>query len=150
MDGINVATLNDDSSIQQFGAGTAAQAYASRHQLPSGGRLFPINGFMAYQIALREPARFAGLMALSSWLPPELAQQIEKSDAHAELPTLVIHGTDDPMVHVDRARESRDALLSLGVPTVYREYGMGHEIQPDALRELAGWLEEKVLSPVVV
>lgn len=134
--------------VERFLA-AALEAYpVDRQRLVLAG--FSQGGFMAYQIALREPARFAGLMALSSWLPPELAQQIEKSDAHAELPTLVIHGTDDPMVHVDRARESRDALLSLGVPTVYREYGMGHEIQPDALRELAGWLEEKVLSPVVV
>ena len=30
---------------------------------------FSQGGFLAYQIALRAPQRFAGLMALSSWLP---------------------------------------------------------------------------------
>ena len=111
---------------------------------------FSQGGFMAYQIALRRPERFAGLLAMSSWLPAELAEEIPSSPAHAQLPTLVIHGSDDPMIAVDRGRDSRDVLLRLGVPTVYREYAMGHEIRPEALREILVWLEEKVLSPVLI
>jgi phospholipase/carboxylesterase len=110
---------------------------------------FSQGGFMAYQLALREPERFAGLMALSSWLPSEAARAIPKQPGHAALPTLVMHGSQDPMIGIERAYASRDALLSLGVPTVFREYDMGHEIRPEALRELLAWLEEKVLSPVI-
>lgn len=110
---------------------------------------FSQGGFMAYQLALRDPDRYAGLLALSSWLPAELAKSIPKQPGHAQLPTLVIHGSDDPMIPVDRAYASRDALLALGVPTVFREYAMGHEIRPEALREILRWLEEKVLSPVI-
>jgi len=61
----------------------------------------------------------------------------------------VIHGTEDPLVPVDRARETRDALLELGVPTVYREFGMAHEIRPEALQAALAWLEEKVLTPIL-
>jgi phospholipase/carboxylesterase len=111
---------------------------------------FSQGGFMAYQLALRDPERYAGLMALSSWLPAEVAQAIPKHPAHAQLPTLVIHGSSDPMIGIERAYASRDALLSLGVPTVFREYEMGHEIRPEALREVLGWLEEKVLSPLAI
>lgn len=111
---------------------------------------FSQGGFMACQLALREPERFAGLMALSSWLPAELVKGIERTPAHERLPTLVIHGSKDPMIPIDRAYASRDALLSLGVPTVFREYEMGHEIRPEALREIIGWLEDKVLSPVAI
>ena len=109
---------------------------------------FSQGGFMAYQIALSDPARFAGLLAMSSWLPDELAAQIEPQPAHAALQTLVVHGTKDPMVSIDRAYTSRDALLRLKVPTVFREYEMAHEIRPEALREIVGWLEQKVFSPV--
>jgi phospholipase/carboxylesterase len=111
---------------------------------------FSQGGFIAYQIALRQPERFAGLLALSSWLPAELALDIPARPEHAQLPTLVIHGSDDPMIAVDRGRDSRDVLLRLGVPTVYREYAMGHEIRPEALREILVWLEEKVLNPVLI
>ena len=111
---------------------------------------FSQGGFMAYQLALREPERYAGLMALSSWLPAEAARAIPKRPEHAELPTLVVHGSNDPMIGIERAYASRDALLELGVPTVFREYDMGHEIHPDALREMLAWLEEKVLNPLSV
>ncbi len=111
---------------------------------------FSQGGFMAYLLALREPERYAGLLALSSWLPSELVADIERTPAHEQLPTLVVHGSDDPMISIDRAYASRDALLALGVPTVFREYEMGHEIKPDALQAIISWLEEKVLSPLIV
>jgi phospholipase/carboxylesterase len=110
---------------------------------------FSQGGFLAYQIALRAPARFAGLMALSSWLPKEVADAIERQPAHAELPALIVHGSDDPMIPIARAYASRDALLGLGVPVMFREYPMGHEIRPEALREIVRWLDERVLSPVL-
>jgi len=39
-----------------------------------------------------------------------------------------------------------DLLVARGVGLTYREYEMGHEIWPEALRDLVSWLEEKVLS----
>ena len=67
---------------------------------------------------------------------------------HKGLPVFVCHGTEDPMIPVDRARESREALLRLGVNLAYREYPMGHEIRPEALRDLVEWLQSKVVSPI--
>jgi phospholipase/carboxylesterase len=109
---------------------------------------FSQGGFMAYRIALSDPERYAGLMALSSWLPAELAEEVAPTPAHTKLPALVIHGSKDPMISIDRAYASRDALLALKVPTVFREYEMGHEVRPEALREIVTWLEDKVLSPI--
>jgi len=109
---------------------------------------FSQGGVMAYDLALREPERFAGLMALSSWLPPQLVESIQPGEALESLPTLVVHGSEDPMIPISMAQASRDALIKLQVPTVYREYPMGHEIRPEALREILTWLEEKVLSPI--
>ena len=103
---------------------------------------FSQGGFLAYEIALADPARFAGPAgALVVAARRELAEQIAPQPAHAALPALVIHGTKDPMVPIERAYASRDALLRLKVPTVFREYEMGHEIRPEALREIVDWLE---------
>jgi phospholipase/carboxylesterase len=103
---------------------------------------------MAYDLALREPERFAGLIALSAWLPPQLVEELPPGTPLENLPTLVVHGTEDPMIPISMAQASRDALLKLQVPTVYREYEMGHEIRPEALREILTWLEDKVISPI--
>jgi phospholipase/carboxylesterase len=109
---------------------------------------FSQGGVMAYDLALREPERFAGLVALSAWLPDALSDAIPRQGAHAALPTLLVHGTRDPMIPVDRGRASRDRLLALGVPTTYREVEMEHEIRPEALHVLVDWLDERVLRPV--
>jgi len=109
---------------------------------------FSQGGVMAYDLALREPERFAGLIALSSWLPPQLVEEIRPGGGHENLLTLVVHGTEDPMIPISMAQASRDALLQLQVPTVYREYPMGHELGPEALREILTWLDEKVISPI--
>lgn len=107
---------------------------------------FSQGGVMAYDLFLRNPERWAGLAALSSWLPPDLLATISPSEAHKGRPVLVVHGTRDPMIPVARAQESRDALLPYGVGLSYREFEMGHEVGPDALRALVEWLEDKVLN----
>jgi phospholipase/carboxylesterase len=111
---------------------------------------FSQGGVMAYALALHHPAAYAGLVALSSWLPDEMAEAIPANPELANLQTLVIHGTKDPMISIDLAHESREALAKLGVSARYREYEMGHEINPEALRELISWLDEKVVNPVLV
>ena len=107
---------------------------------------FSQGGVMAYDLFLRQPERFAGLAALSSWLPPALAERVPPNEALKGATVLVMHGTQDPMIPVERARESRDALLGTGVSLSYREFEMGHEIAPDALRTLVEWIEEKVFG----
>jgi phospholipase/carboxylesterase len=101
---------------------------------------FSQGGVMAYDLGLRSPERFAGLVALSSWLPPELAREIVATPSHGLLPTLVQHGTDDPMIPFSRATDSVTLLGEIGVPVSLREYPMGHEISPESLRDLNRWL----------
>jgi phospholipase/carboxylesterase len=107
---------------------------------------FSQGGMMAYELALRDPARFAGLAALSSWFPPPLAELLPKQPEHEGFPVLVLHGTRDDRIEVERARESREALRPYGVALTYREFDMGHEIRPDALRVLLSWLKDKAFK----
>ncbi len=111
---------------------------------------FSQGGVLAYDLALRDPDRFAGLIALSSWLPEALCADFSGTTAHATLPVFVAHGTEDPLLPVTLGQESRDRLIALGVAPAYREYEMQHEIRPEALRDLIGWLEDKVLQPVLL
>jgi phospholipase/carboxylesterase len=104
---------------------------------------FSQGGMMAYDLGLREPSRFAGVAALSSWFPPPLAEDLPKLPEHEEFPVLILHGTRDDRIDVERARESREALRSFGVALTYREFEMGHEIRQDALRVLLQWLDER-------
>ena len=111
---------------------------------------FSQGGVMANSLALADPQRFAALAVLSSWLPEELLAQLSVPDSVQSLPTLIQHGSEDPMIQVGRARDSVERLRQLHVPLTYREYDMGHEISPRSLSDLSVWLQEKVLSPIVL
>lgn len=110
---------------------------------------FSQGGVMAYTLALTMPERFAALVVLSSWLPQEAFEQAPAVKDQS-LPTLVHHGSRDELIDVNRARSSVEKLREWRVPVAYREYEMGHEITPKSLTDLSAWLEEKVLSPLVV
>jgi phospholipase/carboxylesterase len=107
---------------------------------------FSQGGVMAYSLALTNPQRFAALAVLSSWLPKELAPRLNIGDAVQSLPTWVQHGTQDPQIEIDRARDSVERLRELKVPLAFKEYEMGHEIRPRSLMDISAWLQEKVLS----
>jgi phospholipase/carboxylesterase len=110
---------------------------------------FSQGGVIAYALALTEPERFAGLIVLSSWLPALLAQTLSPRSCQ-RLSTLVHHGTRDDLIEAARGRESVETLRRLQVPVTYREFDMGHEISPDSLADLSGWLEDKILSPILL
>lgn len=106
---------------------------------------FSQGGVMAYDQALRDPEGWAALIALSSWLPAELARSYLATPAHQLLPALVQHGLQDPMIPVDRASRSLALLRELGVPATYSEYEMGHEVSLESLRDLNRWLGGEAL-----
>lgn len=110
---------------------------------------FSQGGVMAYALGLGDPGRFSGLVALSSWLPPPLVEALPQAD-RGQHPALIHHGERDPMIEVERGRQSVDLLRGLGVPVTYREFDMAHEINAKSLTDLSSWLQEKILSPVVL
>ena len=69
---------------------------------------------MAHSLALAHPERFAALAALSTWLPKEMVEKMEVNAAVESLPTLVQHGTQDPMIDVGRARDSVERCARCG------------------------------------
>lgn len=111
---------------------------------------FSQGGVMAYRMALANPGRYAGLVALSTWFSPELKDVIADREALERLPTMVQHGRADDMIEIARARSSVEILRELHVPLVYREYDCGHEITADGLQDLSEFLNSKVLSPIVM
>ena len=111
---------------------------------------FSQGGVLCYGLALSQPERFAAFVALSSWLSNELVAVFSTKETIGLPPALVQHGSADDLIQVERARESVESLRTLRAPVTYREYDMGHEIIPQSLADLSAWLEEKVLSPIIV
>ncbi len=142
------AVISAREQLQESLAAALARYPIDRQKLIVLG--FSQGGVMAYSLALGEPERFAALVAISSWLPPALLEVLPDSPASEQLPTLIQHGSQDQLVDVGRARQSVETLRNVRIPVTYREYEMGHEINAKSLADLSTWLQEKVLSPVVL
>lgn len=66
------------------------------------------------------------------------------ADAAHSVPVMVQHGSDDPLIPVQRSRQLARDLRELGIPTVYREYPIGHQVALESLREARAWLDKIV------
>ena len=143
------AILSSREMLQQFLDGCLKRYPIDAKKLVILG--FSQGGVMAYSLALSNPERFAGLAVLSSWLPKELVPKLSiNNESVQSLPTLVQHGSQDQMIEIQRAKDSVEQLRALRIPLTYRDYDMGHEITPRSLTDLSAWLEEKVLSPIMI
>jgi phospholipase/carboxylesterase len=89
---------------------------------------------------LRHAERLAGLVGLSGYLPLASRTAAERSVANAGVPIFLAHGREDPMIAIDRALASRDALLALGYPVEWHDYAMAHSVCMDEINDLNRWL----------
>ena len=129
-------------ALSQFIAAAVERYHADPERLALMG--FSQGGFLAYRLALTEPQRYQGAAMLSTWLSDE-ALDLVHPDA-ADLPLLVQHGTNDPLVGIERGRVSRDRLRALAMNLDYREYQMQHEIGRQSMHDLSAWLAERLLD----
>jgi len=105
---------------------------------------FSQGGGLAIALGLRRSDRPhpAAVLAMSTYLPDVEGFDYDW-DAAAEIPVLVQHGTDDPLIPVERGgRALAQTLLDHGVPTVYGEYPMGHAVALESLQQAREWLDD--------
>jgi phospholipase/carboxylesterase len=108
---------------------------------------FSQGGAIALQTGLRHPARLAGVIGLSCYLPLARTLAAEAAPADRAAPIFLAHGVDDPVIPIARARQSRDRLLAAGYRLAWREYRMPHTVCAEELRDIAAWLADVLGAP---
>jgi thioredoxin len=96
---------------------------------------------LAFALAYRQSDKPhpAGVLAMSPFVRDEVVD-VDWEQAK-EIPILLQHGTDDPMVPVKNSRELAAQLIEHGVPVVYAEYPMGHEVALESVQQGRAWLD---------
>lgn len=82
--------------------------------------------------------RPAGVLAMSGYLPEGIDYDWE---APSLPPVLIQHGSYDPLLPVEKARDSARTLAEHKIPVVYREYPMEHQIAIESIRDAKQWLD---------
>ncbi|MEW6312716.1 MAG: alpha/beta fold hydrolase [Pseudomonadota bacterium] len=101
---------------------------------------FSQGGAIALFTALRHPARLAGAIALSTYLPLPHTLSQERSPANLDLPIFMAHGSADPIVPLTLGSASRTALEQAGYTLEWHEYRMSHSVCAEEIEAIASWL----------
>ena len=103
---------------------------------------FSQGGAMVLHTGLRYHLRLAGILVLSAYLP--LAQTLagECSPASRDVPLLLAHGQQDPVVPIAWAERSRERLRELGYAVAWRDYAMPHAVCPEEITDIRQWIVE--------
>jgi phospholipase/carboxylesterase len=129
--------LSSFAAAAEWLDGFLASTRLGHERLVVGG--FSQGGVMAYSLALgRGRPRPAAIVAFSSFIP--LVEGFEL-DLSPPLPPVAIgHGTLDNVIGVEWGRRARALLEEAGADVLYRETPMFHQIDPDFVRTLSGWI----------
>ena len=101
---------------------------------------------MTLMTGLRQPARLAGLIALSGYLPLGPLLAAERHAVNHDVPIFMAHGTFDPVVRLERAMQSRDQLIKLGYHVDWHTYPMQHSVCGEEVAAISSFLR-RVLDP---
>mgnify|MGYP002152978322 FL=1 len=140
---------SDDGDRAESMIATLVKEVTDRYRVAPGRTVlggFSQGGMMTYRLGLPNPELFGGLAVLSGSVR-DRDQLRDRLPADRSQPIFISHGTDDAMISVEDARESRSFLCDEGYAPEYREYPMGHEISQELIGHLIPWLHG-VLPPL--
>jgi phospholipase/carboxylesterase len=98
---------------------------------------------MALYVGTRYPRALLGIMVLSGYEVLAETRQTEASPANRATPMLFCHGTYDPLVAIQRGRQAHRAFLSAERQAEWHEFPIAHEVSPDEIALIAGWLNAR-------
>jgi phospholipase/carboxylesterase len=111
---------------------------------------FSQGGAIALQTGLRHDKPLAGILALSTYLTLGDSLPTEASAANKSIPIFMAHGTQDPIVPLQLAEQSREALKSLGYGVKWTAYPMPHSVCMEEVVAIGEWLLDKFKSRIVL
>ncbi|SDB23818.1 phospholipase/carboxylesterase [Pseudidiomarina indica] len=101
---------------------------------------FSQGGAVAYEAALTYPQRLAGVLALSTYLATHTS--IQPHAANADVPVLVQHGTQDPVVPESLGQHAYQWLLARNYPAQYQTFAMQHQVCGEQVQAMNQWFQQ--------
>lgn len=101
---------------------------------------FSQGGAIVLQTALRYPKKLKGVLALSTYLPLAASLPKEGTSENKGIPIFMAHGTQDPVIPLQRARLSREVLEANGYKVEWHEYAMPHSVCAQEVADISAFL----------
>jgi phospholipase/carboxylesterase len=94
---------------------------------------------VAYRIALSQPERFAGVVAINGWIPGGF-RPLGRIKACRDLRILVVHGEWNARVPIESARRDVRVLRAGGLHVAFQSYPCAHRLTSPMLSDVDTWL----------
>ena len=104
---------------------------------------FSQGGAVAYELGLSYPERFGGVLALSTYFAT--ADTVQRSEANADVPISVYHGTFDPMVPESLGVRSVETLKGMGYDPSYQTFPMEHSVCLEEIQDIGRFIRRHLL-----
>ncbi|AXS81941.1 MULTISPECIES: alpha/beta hydrolase [Marinobacter] len=104
---------------------------------------FSQGGAVAYELGLSYPERLGGILALSTYFAT--ADSVQRSEANAEVPISVYHGTFDPIVPESLGVRSVETLKDMGYEPTYQTFPMEHSVCLEEVLDIGRFIRRYVL-----
>lgn len=101
---------------------------------------FSQGGAVVLYTGLQYRERLAGVMALSTYLPMEEGLDFTVHPANQATPIFYGHGTQDLIVPVPLAEQTRRTLAARGCRIDWYTYPMPHSVCPEEIGDVRAWL----------
>ncbi|MDX2220874.1 MAG: alpha/beta hydrolase [Burkholderiales bacterium] len=111
---------------------------------------FSQGGAIALQTGLRHAKPLAGVMALSTYLTLADSLAAEASATNKNIPILMVHGSQDPIIPLALAEQSRDTLKQHGYGVRWHDYPMPHSVCMEEVEVIAEWLVDRYKSRILL
>ena len=111
---------------------------------------FSQGGAIALQTGLRCREALGGIMALSTYLTLDDSLAAEATIANANIPILMAHGTQDPLIPLSLAVASRTKMEARGYKVEWREYPMPHSLCMEEVEDIGVWIQARFKSRILL
>ena len=101
---------------------------------------FSQGGVIALHSGLRYPQKLAGIMALSTYMPTTEQLKTERATVNNETPIFMAHGTMDPVVYPQIAKDSFNRLKAMDYPISWHEYPMQHSLCLEEITDISHFI----------
>jgi phospholipase/carboxylesterase len=102
---------------------------------------FSQGGAVAYEAALSFAKPLAGLLALSTYFATH--ETITENAANKNIPILIQHGSEDPVVNEVLGQRAYRQLSDRGYAVQYESYPMPHTLCGEQIVAISKWLQER-------
>jgi len=107
---------------------------------------FSQGGVIALHTGIRFEKKLAGILALSTYLPTLKQIQSEAASVNQSIPIFMGHGSIDPVVDIELAKQAYSGLKEMKYPISWHEYHMQHSVCPQEIRDISEFIKANLIK----